>query len=802
MDDYDHKSIESKWQEKWAEDNLYHTPDKVEDRDNFYALFEFPYPSGNLHIGHWYAYAVPDIFARFKQMSGYNVLYPIGFDSFGLPAENAAIKRNLDPRKWTNKNIEYMTGQLKRMGTSFDWSRSIRTSDPDYYRWTQWIFTKFFEEDLAYKKPAKVNWCPGCQTVLANEQVVNGLCERCDSEVENREMEQWFFKITDYAERLLDDLEHLDWPESIKEAQRNWIGKKEGTRLRFPLVFSKEEGGASHENLEVFTTRPDTLYGVTYLAVAPEHNSIQNLKSKIQNWEEVKKYIARAESKTDRERKEADEKTGVKLAGVSATHPATGEKLPIFVADYVLDDYGTGAIMAVPAHDERDYEFAKEHGINITQVITTDSKSDTDETTVITEGGILENSEEFTGLTSEEASKKITEKFGEQETTYRLRDWSVGRQRFWGTPIPIVYDPDGKPHPVPEEHLPWQLPDDVDHTPSGEPPLARSEELKKRTEEIFDEGWQPETETMDTFVDSSWYYLRYLDPENDDEMADKNLQQDWMPVDYYSGGAEHTTMHLLYSRFFYKALSDFGLASSQEPFQKRMNRGLIMGPDGQKMSKSRGNVVDPDDQVQEVGADTVRTYLAFVGPYNEVGTYPWDMGGIAGVRRFLERVWRQQEDLSADSKENDSSLLHQTIKKVTGDIEELKFNTAISALMEYLKEADKITESRYKILLQLLAPFAPHMTEELWQILGENYSIHESSWPEYDEEKLAADTVTIAVQVDGEVRGEITVSAEASEKEIVSLAKKQENVARWLADEKLIRHVFVPNRLVNFVTGK
>ncbi|MEX2368953.1 MAG: leucine--tRNA ligase [Candidatus Paceibacterota bacterium] len=815
MKEYDHKKIETKWQKKWAADELYKTPDKVKGKENFYTLVEFPYPSGNLHLGHWYAFAVPDIYARFQRMTGKNVLFPMGFDAFGLPAENAAIKHNLDPRKWTDQNIEYMTRQLERMGASFDWARSLRTTDPDYYRWTQFFFTKFFENNLAYQKEATVNWCSSCQTVLANEQVINGECERCDTEVTQKEMKQWFLRISDYADRLADDLDNLDWPEPIKVAQKSWVGRQEGTQFSFQVTAETGE----FADLEVFTTRPDTLYGVTYLAVAPEHELVSQLLAaegpvkssskdadangvfngvKIKNYDKVEMYVAQAEAKTERERQENKEKTGVKLEGVVAVHPATGAEIPIFVADYVLSGYGTGAIMAVPAHDKRDFAFAEKYNITITPVV----EGDADDK-VFTGQGTIINSGKFDGLPSAAAAEKITKKFGQKETTYRLRDWSVGRQRYWGTPIPIVYDPDGKPHAVPEEYLPWELPDDVDHTPSGEPPLASSKKLKERTEKIFGTGWTPEVETMDTFIDSSWYFLRYIDPDNSEDFASQSARDTWMPVDFYSGGAEHTTMHLLYARFFYKALADLGFVDGEEPFKRRMNRGLILGPDGNKMSKSKGNVIDPDDQVEKVGGDSVRAYLAFIGPYNEEGTYPWDMGGIAGVRRFLERAWAMQSNLVDEPDESIEQKLHQTIKSVTEDTKALKFNTALSAMMEYVNEAKrKTTKEQFRVFLRLLAPFAPHITEELWHELGGEGSVHQQAWPEYDEKALVVEEVTIAVQVNGTVRGEIKISAKADEKEILAAAREEENVAKYLESNPEIRHIYVPSRLVNFVTRK
>jgi leucyl-tRNA synthetase len=820
-DKYDHKEIEARWQKKWKEDKLYETKDELAasakasaSRGNFYALVEFPYPSGNLHIGHWYAFAVPDIFARFKRMRGYNVMFPIGFDSFGLPAENAAIKHGVDPRKWTYENIAYMEKQLQSMGNSFDWSRKVITSDPEYYKWTQWLFLKFYEKGLAYKKKASVNWCPSCNTVLANEQVVGGKCERCGTEVIQKDLEQWFFKITDYAERLLSDMEKLKWPEPIKEAQKNWIGKSEGTELEFEIKDSKHK-------INVFTTRADTLFGVTYVVVAPEYEwlteQIIDKKSQITNKSEIEKYIKETKSKTEIERTDAKKaKTGVEIKGVKAINPANGEEVPVFVADYVLGNYGTGAVMAVPAHDDRDFEFAKKYNLPIKEVI---SGGNISSEAYIGEG-ININSEEFSKMKSEEAREKITEKFGKKVTKYKLRDWLLSRQRYWGCPIPVVYDPEGKPHGVPEKNLPWLLPEDVkDFAPKGESPIATSKELKERTEKIFGKGWKPECDTMDTFVDSSWYFLRYCDPQNKNGPFDKLKARKWMPVKRYSGGAEHTNMHLLYSRFFHKALFDLGLVNEPEPFKERMNRGLILGPDGQKMSKSKGNVVDPDEHVERVGSDTVKMYLAFIGPYNEVGQYPWDLGGIVGTRRFLERIWKfynklqktngnnQEPELIVKSHKSDiESLLHKTIKKVTEDAENYKFNTAISAMMIFLNELESASAQGYGVtrkdsetFLKLLAPFAPHITEEIWHDLGHTESIHLEKWPEFDASKIKEEKAVIVVQINGKARANFEAELGSTEAENKEKALSLPEVQKWLVDKEIKKAIFVPNKVINFV---
>jgi len=938
---YNHKDIEKKWQNRWEKEELYKTPDTIKGKNNFYTLVEFAYPSGNLHIGHWYAFAVPDIFARFKRMQGYNVLYPIGFDSFGLPAENAAIKRNLDPKNWTAENIAYMRKQLHSMGSSFDWSREVVTSDPTYYKWTQWIFIKMFEKGLAYKAKAKVNWCPSCKTVLANEQVVLGLCERCDSEVEVRVQEQWMLRITDYAEKLLNGLDSLDWSEQIKEQQRNWIGKSKGAEIEFKLK-------NLNKKIKIFTTRPDTLFGATYVVVAPENRLTTDLRANISNWEEVEKYTKKSLKKTELERQtEQKDKTGVKIEGVSAINPATDEEIPVFVADYVLGSYGTGAVMAVPAHDQRDFEFATKFNLPIRQVVApfvVDStnqpqkdkkwsprrvvqavvKHPTEDKVIqiqwknqpwktfviggaeegesyeeavrreITEEtgyknfkkiepigwqinahfyaahkdvnreahtqvfyvqledlkqndisaeeqelhnvvwvpyadikktyapcvelpyiieylekgphayvgeGVLINSGEFDGMSSLEAGEKITKKFGENKIQYKLRDWSVGRQRYWGTPIPIVFDPDGNPKPVPEENLPWTLPEDVDFKPTGKEPLAKSKELKKRTEKIFGKGWTPEVETMDTFVDSSWYFLRYLDLQNDKEFSSKEKQKIWMPVNQYFGGSEHTTLHLLYSRFIQKVLFDLGVVTESEPYQSRLNRGLIMGPDGSKMSKSRGNVIDPDEIVEKVGADTVRMYLAFIGPYNEPGSYPWGMGGIAGIRRFLEKVISVSENIQTTTNTEVETLLQKTIKKVSDDIGKFKFNTAISSMMTLLNSVGKrsFSTEQFKILLRLLAPFVPHLTEELWESLGEKTSIHLSNWPEHNDSLIVDEVVTVAIQINGKIRGTVEVMANISDDELSKKAIELESAKKWIGNNYKIVKI-VPQKLISIVT--
>jgi len=825
---FDSGAIEKKWQEKWQSDGIYNVGNRDLTKDKEYVLTEWPYPSGNLHIGHWYAFAVPDIYVRFRRMTGKQVLYPMGFDAFGLPAENAAIKRNINPKAWTDDNIAYMKSQLDSMGNAFSWDKTTNSTDEDYYKWTQWMFTKFFENDIAYRGKGVVNWCPGCNTVVANEQVhPDGTCDRSGDVIEKKEMPQWMLRITKYADRLVDDLDPLDWPEHIKEAQRQWIGRSRGAEIDFQIKLSNGEdiNSTINRTITVFTTRPDTLFGATYLVLAPEHPLVAESKNLITNWDDVNKYVNETRQKAEQDRLDnTKEKTGVKLEGVTAINPASGEEIPVYIADYVLGGYGTGAIMAVPAHDERDFTFARKFDLNIKNVIDpyqwsvsgSYSKELASDLTLelsnlyeaiingeifSTELGKLRNSQEFDGMDSEEAKEKIVKKVGGRKTsTYRLRDWSIGRQRYWGVPIPIVYDPQGVAHPVPEKHLPWVLPEDVDFRPTGEAPLAKSEALKRRTEEIFGAGWTPEVETMDTFVDSSWYFLRYLDAHNEGGLASLKAQEEWMPIDIYFGGAEHTTMHLLYSRFWQKALLDLGLVTESEPYKKRINRGLILGPDGNKMSKSKGNVIDPDEHVKTVGADTVKMYLAFMGPY-EGSNYPFDLGGIAGVRRFLERVYGLGEHIVESESKEILSQLHKTIVKVTEDIQDYKFNTAISSMMIFVNMAEKsgLTKDSYSAFIKLLAPFAPHLTEEIWQSEGKQTSIHLESYPVADPELSKDTTVELGVQVNGRLRGSIKTSPEATEEDVLFLAFNEASVNKYVTREKLTKVIYVKGRILNLL---
>lgn len=784
---FDHREVEKLARSKWAAMNLYTTDLSDESKEKYYLLVEFPYPSGDLHIGHWYAFAVTDIYARMLRARGKNVLFPIGFDAFGLPAENAAIKNKLDPKEWTYANIARMHEQLESMGPSFDWSKEVITCDPSYYQWTQWLFSRLFEHGLAERKEAAVKWCPKDQTVLANEQVIDGKCERDGTPVEERYLTQWFLKITNYADRLLSGLETLPWREEIKEAQRAWIGKSEGALLWFPI-----SGGS--ERVEVFTTRPDTVFGATYLVLAPEHPLVGTLP--ITNKDEVSAYVEATKKKTERERSENKEKTGVRLEGVIALNPANAEEIPVFVADYALASYGTGAVMAVPAHDERDFAFAQMMNLPVRKIIQTEEMPYTGSGTLIESG-------EFSGKESESVTWDIVAKVGGKRTVnYRLRDWLVSRQRYWGCPIPIVYDPEGKPHLVPAEHLPWLLPTDVNFTPTGKAPLASSKELQKRVTKIFGEGWTPEYDTLDTFVDSSWYFLRYLDSKDTTNFSHPGMMKHWMPVNRYSGGSEHTTMHLLYARFFVKALFDLALVPVEEPFTERFNRGLIMGPDGQKMSKSKGNVVNPDEFVEKFGADAVRLYLAFIGPYNEPGTYPWKLDGVVSMRKFLDRVMRLVARRSSEEKvaPKIEQAIAKAAVKIAGDGDRFKLNTAVAALMSLLNEFEAHKELPTSALTQfliLLAPFAPHLAEHLFTELGMEGSVHAQSWPKSEVEVLSEREVV--VQVNGKRRGSLNLPTETTEDEAVEAACRIPAVVTALDEKEPKRVIYVPGKILNFV---
>ena len=825
---YNPRDIEQKWQAKWAENKAFKTPENLREGKKKYILDMFPYPSGaGLHVGHVESYTATDIYSRYLRMKGFDVLHPQGFDAFGLPAENYAVQTGVHPAETTKKAIETFKRQIDSMGFSYDWEREVISSDPEYYKWTQWLFLELYKNGLAYKKKAKVNWCPECQTVLANEQAEGGKCDRCGSEVVQKDLEQWFFKITDFIEDngkttgLLSGLQKVDWPESTKLLQKNWIGKSEGVEFKMPIVIASQAKQSQNENeiatslstprndnyIEVFTTRIDTVFGVTYAVVAPEHQILEKLKEQIKNWEEVEKYIEEAKNKTDLERMEAKEKTGVELQGVKVVNPFNGEAVPLFVADYVLGHYGTGAVMAVPAHDERDFEFAKKNKLEIRKVI--DDKNDISiSETAFVEDGFLVNSEKYDGLSSQEAREKMTawleqDGIGEQKINYRLRDWLVSRQRYWGAPIPIVYCEKCGEVPVPEKDLPVELPNDVDFKPTGESPLKYSKKFQEVKCPVCGEKARRESDTMDTFVCSSWYYLRYSDPKNDQEFASKENLKKWLPVDLYVGGAEHSVLHLLYSRFFTKVLHKLGYLEFDEPFLKLRHQGTILSPDGTKMSKSKGNVVNPDEVVEKFGADALRMYEMFMGPLEDAK--PWNTKGAIGIYRFLEKVYNLNEKLKAKNEKSQlkvQNLVHKTIKKVSEDIEALKFNTAISQLMILLNEMEKQKELQvadYELLITLLAPFAPHLTEELWEKLGHKESIFKEPWPQFDEKLTQDDEIDLVVQINGKLRDTIKTQVDISEDDAIKIAKKSQKVAKLLEGQKIKKVIFVPGKLINFV---
>ncbi|OGD67452.1 leucine--tRNA ligase [Candidatus Campbellbacteria bacterium RIFOXYC2_FULL_35_25] len=811
MEKYNHNDIEGKWQKIW-EENKVSKIDKDDTKNKFYMLDMFPYPSGDgLHMGHTESYTASDVYYRFKKMQGFNVLHPQGFDAFGLPAENFAIKTGVHPAQTTEKNISNYIKQMKMLGLNYDFDEQAVTSDPKYYKWTQWIFQQFYKNDLVYQSTQKANWCSSCQTVIANEQVLNGECERCGTQIEQKKIPGWFFKITDFADDLINDLDKVDWPEHTKKNQRNWIGKSEGAKIKFKLTAHRSQLTANE--IEVFTTRPDTLFGATYMVLAPEHSLVSELKDQITNWDEVEEYGIKAQNKTEMERIEGKEKTGVKLEGISAINPANSEEIPVFIADYVLVNYGTGAIMAVPAHDDRDLQFALQKDIEIKPVIAEVKSVDeiipglaelkiksARESGFATIGfGLLMESGQFNGMNSEEAKKKITEFVGgEMTTNYRLRDWSISRQRYWGCPIPIVYSPEGKATLVPEEHLPWILPIDVDFKPKGVSPLGASKEFKERTEKIFGKGWTPEYDTMDTFVDSSWYFLRYPDALNDSEFCSE-IRKKWLPVDLYIGGAEHTYMHLLFARFFTKAMNKIGLLDFDEPFLKLRHQGMVLDAQGKKMSKSKGNVVNPDDMVKSFGADSVRTYMLFAAPLED--EVMWNEDNIVGVYRFLEKVWFTKDELKEKSSEDVVRELHKTIKRMTKGIDELAYNTAVSDMMKFINTVKKssISKEDYQTFLTILSPFAPHITQELWHQLGNESLIQDESWPKFDE-SLSKDSIhKIAVQVNGKVRETIEIEEGTEEEDVSKKALASELIKKWLEGKEPKKIIYVKNRILNIV---
>ena len=798
---YDHKQVEKKWQDIWDEKQCFKA-ENGSDKEKFYALVEFPYPSGQgLHVGHPRSYTALDIVARKKRMQGYNVLYPMGWDAFGLPTENFAIKNHVHPAEVTKKNIARFKSQLKSLGLSFDWSREINTTDPSYYKWTQWIFLQLFKKGLAYKKEMSVNWCTSCKCVLANEEVVNGVCERCGSEVVHKTKSQWMLAITKYAQRLIDDLDDVNYIERVKIQQKNWIGRSTGAEVYFKTT----EG----DTLTVYTTRPDTLFGATYMVISPEHPMIEQWADKLNNIADVRAYREEAARKSDFERTELNkDKTGVKLEGVAAINPVNGKQIPIFVSDYVLMGYGTGAIMAVPAHDDRDWEFAKKFGCEIIEVVSGGEDVQKAAFTAKDETGILVNSDFLNGKTVKDAIPVMIEWLGEKgigraKVQYKLRDWVFSRQRYWGEPIPIVKCDKCGYVPLPEDQLPLELPNvhTYEPTDNGESPLAHMTDWVNTTCPCCGGPAKRETDTMPQWAGSSWYFLRYMDPHNDKALASKEALEYWSPVDWYNGGMEHTTLHLLYSRFWHKFLYDIGVVPTKEPYAKRTSHGMILGENGEKMSKSRGNVVNPDEIVDVYGADTMRLYEMFIGDFEKAA--PWSPKSIKGCRRFLERVWSLAEkvqDGDEYSKEHEA-LMHRTIKKVGEDADSLKANTAIAALMTMLNEFyDKgVNKAEYKTFLALLNPFAPHITEELWQQLGETGLLSVAPWPAYDEAKTVESTVEMAVQVNGKLKGTIKLAADADKQAAIDAALAEEKVQHAIEGKQIVKQIVVPGKIVNLV---
>ena len=804
MSVYNFKKIEDKWQKTWVENNQYKTDTTDSSKPNYYTLEMFPYPSGNIHMGHVRNYSIGDVVARFKKMEGYNVLHPMGWDSFGLPAENAAIKHGVHPHKWTMANIEDMKGQLKLLGLSYDWEREVATSTPEYYRFTQEIFLKFLEAGLAYKKKSFVNWCPSCETVLANEQVVGGLCDRCDSVVVKKDLEQWYFKTTAFAEELLNDLDTLDgWPEKVKTMQRNWIGKSNGAELVFDI-------DGTDKSMTVYTTRPDTTYGVTFMVLAPESELVQELVVGTEYEADVNAFIAKMHTKTEIERTASDvEKEGM-FIGKYVINPVNGKKIPVWIANYVLADYGTGAIMAVPAHDDRDKEFAEKYNLDIIPVIDEHNK--------------MINSEEFDGMDASEAFEKIVEKLakdnrGKKSTNYRLRDWLLSRQRYWGCPIPVVYCDDCGIVPVDKKDLPVLLPTDVEFTGKGESPLTTSKEFATTPCPHCGKEARREVDTMDTFVDSSWYFLRYIDPKNTEEPFSKELVNKWMPVDQYIGGVEHAIMHLLYARFFVKAFKSMGMLDFDEPFKNLLTQGMVL-MDGSKMSKSKGNTVSPIEIINKYGADTARLFVLFAAPPER--DLDWSEQGVEGCFRFLNRVYRLVDELKdivksnaeikASTKEDKAMryTIHSTLRKVTDDLsEKFGFNTAIAALMELINEMykykeldtrnDGIIREGIETIVTILAPFTPHVGEELWTMIGKEGSVFDISWPKYDEKALVQDEVEVIVQVNGKLRAKVAMDANISREDMEKMALEDAKVKAAIEGKNVVKVIAVPKKLVNIV---
>jgi len=796
---YNPATIEPKWQKIWEEEKAFHAPNDF-TKPKFYALVEFPYPSGQgLHVGHPRPYTALDIVSRKRRMQGYNVLYPMGWDAFGLPTENYAIKNHIHPRVVTKQNVARFKGQLQSLGYSFDWDREINTTDPNYYRWTQWIFLQLFKAGLAYKAEMPINWCTSCKCGLANEEVVNGVCERCGSEVVRKVKSQWMLKITEYAEKLIQGLDTVDFLEKIRVSQINWIGKSQGAEVLFKLA-------GKDDSLKIYTTRPDTMFGATYMVISPEHPYIEKYKDSIENYDELMAYREESAKKSEFERTElAKDKTGVEIKGLRAINPVTGNEIPVWVSDYVLMTYGTGAIMAVPAHDERDWDFAKKFNLPIIEVIQGGNVEEAPYTS--TDTGVLVNSGFLNGLTVEEAKKKIIEflaekNIGEGKTNYKLRDWVFSRQRYWGEPIPIIHCEKCGFVPLDEKELPLLLPEVESYEPTdnGESPIAKMTDWVNTTCPCCGGPAKRETDTMPQWAGSSWYFLRYIDPECTTGIASPEAMKYWMPVDWYNGGMEHTTLHLLYSRFWNRFLYDKGIVPTMEPYQKRTSHGMILGENGEKMSKSRGNVINPDDIVNEFGADTLRTYEMFIGAFELAAS--WSQEGVRGCRKFLERVWKLQDMVGEGegyTKELETRI-HQTIKKVSNDFEALKFNTAIAAMMSLVNDYYKvgtITKEDYKTLLILLNPVAPHMTEEVWQSMAfTNDRLYQESWPEYDEKKTVEDVINIAVQVNGKVRGTISIAKDADQNTAIQAAK--ESLGDRLTGT-IVKEIYVPGRIVNIV---
>lgn len=817
---YNQNQIEEKWQKIWESNQLFQNTDKLQsDKEKLYLLFAFAYPSGSgLHVGHVESKTALDILARYYRMNNKNVFFPVGWDAFGLPAENYAIKTGVHPSETTKNAINTFRKQIKRIGISYDFGNEISTAHKEYYKWTQWIFAQLYKKGLAYQGIGMVNWCPSCQTVLANEQVVDGKCERCDSQVVQKEMKQWFYKITEYQDELIEGLKSVDWPEPTKLQQINWIGKKSGANVTFKV----DSDATNTKNAEItcFTTRLDTIFGVTFVVISPEKFKQLSLIDLVapDKKSAVDTYVEEAFKKTEEDRQIGEKnKTGVDT-GLLVINPVSGQKVPVYVADYVLGGFGTGAVMGVPAHDKRDEEFAVAHGLPIVQVIETQDPADSEAY------GILKNSDKYDGLSSEKAADAIAHDFDKnvvKTTNYRLRDWLISRQRYWGAPIPVVYDPEGKPHLVKEEHLPWELPTDVDFKPTGESPLRSSKEFLERTEKLYGKGWTPEYDTMDTFVDSSWYFLRYTDSRNTKEFASKEKLNAWLPVDLYMIGPEHIVLHLLYSRFFTKFLRDEGYFSFDEPFMKMRHQGMILGPDGRKMSKSKGNVINPDDVIEKFGADTLRVYEMFMGPLE--ADKPWDVRAVIGVYKFLQRVKKLVEkndlpDFEGEAQKIITRKLHQTIKKVTTDLPKLKFNTAIASMMEFLnlwqelsiKFGQNLNQDDKLAFVKLLCPMAPFMTDELYFALTGKSSdevtydgIHYSNWPQYQDELAKEDLVTLPVQINGKLRANIQVPSEQidDQEAIIAVALQAPELEKYLKDQNIVKKIYVKGKILNFVVA-